>query len=172
MLIDEDGRISALTPGDAPESLKATTIYDASGQFVAPGFRSAHSHLWTSGMRGLGFDSSLYGWASALVDIYYEGTAEDYYWFTLGGARVLRVDDKIGSLTVGKYGDFLIVDPSAPDSGPIYDAYASYVLAMGLRNLKRSCRIAMKPHYAFLEKQIQGDRTSRVERSSLRGDHR
>lgn len=55
---------------------------------------------------------------------------------TLGSAEVLGVDDRVGSLEPGKFADFLVVDPGRPDIGPIWDAYASYVLACGLRNLK------------------------------------
>jgi 5-methylthioadenosine/S-adenosylhomocysteine deaminase len=42
----------------------------------------------------------------------------------------------VGSLELGKYADFLIVDPVHPDTGPMWDVYATYVLACGLRNLK------------------------------------
>jgi cytosine/adenosine deaminase-related metal-dependent hydrolase len=56
---------------------------------------------------------------------------------TLGSAEVLGVSDKIGSLEVGKCADFLVVDPAAPDTGPVWDAYATYALACGLRNLER-----------------------------------
>jgi len=56
---------------------------------------------------------------------------------TLGSAEVLGVADRLGSLEVGKYADFLLVDPREPDTGPIWDAYATYAFACGLRNLKR-----------------------------------
>jgi 5-methylthioadenosine/S-adenosylhomocysteine deaminase len=56
---------------------------------------------------------------------------------TLGAAEVLGVADRIGSLEVGKLADFLVVDPTRPDTGPIWDAHASYVLACGPRNLER-----------------------------------
>jgi 5-methylthioadenosine/S-adenosylhomocysteine deaminase len=55
---------------------------------------------------------------------------------TLGSAEVLGVADRIGSLEPGKFADFLVVDPTRPDIGPVWDVYASYVLACGLRNLK------------------------------------
>ncbi|WP_200837573.1 amidohydrolase family protein [Ruania rhizosphaerae] len=54
---------------------------------------------------------------------------------TLGSAEVLGVADRVGSLEVGKYADFVVVDPRRPDTGPIWDVYATYVLACGLRNL-------------------------------------
>jgi cytosine/adenosine deaminase-related metal-dependent hydrolase len=56
---------------------------------------------------------------------------------TLGSAEVLGVEDRVGSLEVGKQADFLVVDPRQPDTGPIWDVYATYVFACGLRNLKK-----------------------------------
>ena len=54
---------------------------------------------------------------------------------TLGAAEVLGVQDRIGSLEVGKYADFLRRRPPAPDTGPVWDVLATYVMACGLRNL-------------------------------------
>jgi 5-methylthioadenosine/S-adenosylhomocysteine deaminase len=42
----------------------------------------------------------------------------------------------VGSLEVGKEADFVVVDPRSPDVGPVWDVYATYVLACGLRNLR------------------------------------
>jgi cytosine/adenosine deaminase-related metal-dependent hydrolase len=64
------------------------------------------------------------------------GVAEMLRLHTLGSAEVLGVADKVGSLEVGKYADFLIVDPSDPDTGPVWNPIGTYVLACGLRNLK------------------------------------
>ncbi|KAA9166180.1 amidohydrolase family protein [Amycolatopsis acidicola] len=55
---------------------------------------------------------------------------------TLGSAEVLGIADRVGSLETGKFADFLVVDPGRPDTGPLWDVYASYVLACGQRNLK------------------------------------
>jgi cytosine/adenosine deaminase-related metal-dependent hydrolase len=54
---------------------------------------------------------------------------------TLGSARVLGIDGDVGSLEVGKFADFLLVDPRRPDTGPVWDPVGTYVLACGLRNL-------------------------------------
>jgi 5-methylthioadenosine/S-adenosylhomocysteine deaminase len=54
---------------------------------------------------------------------------------TLGSARVLGIDHQVGSLEVGKFADFVVVDPRRPDTGPVWDAYGTYVLASSLRNL-------------------------------------
>jgi cytosine/adenosine deaminase-related metal-dependent hydrolase len=56
---------------------------------------------------------------------------------TIGSATVMRVADKIGSLEPGKYADFDVVDPRHRDTGPVYDPYATLVLACGQANLDR-----------------------------------
>jgi cytosine/adenosine deaminase-related metal-dependent hydrolase len=62
---------------------------------------------------------------------------EMLYLHTLGSARVLGIDDKVGSLEAGKYADFLIVDPRDPETGPLLNPVAHYVYACGLRNLQK-----------------------------------
>ncbi len=44
---------------------------------------------------------------------------------TMGGARALDMEDKIGSLEVGKLADMIILDLSAPHMQPNYDVYAT-----------------------------------------------
>lgn len=66
LAVDAHGRLSAVEPGEPPGDLGAQVI-DANGAFVAPGFVSAHSHLFTSGSRGLGMDNALYGWVDAMT---------------------------------------------------------------------------------------------------------
>lgn len=56
---------------------------------------------------------------------------------TLGSAEVLGIANEVGSLEPGKFADFLVVDARAPDTGPVHDAVATYVLACSLRNLKQ-----------------------------------
>jgi 5-methylthioadenosine/S-adenosylhomocysteine deaminase len=87
MLVGGDGRIAALGEGDpgaavAPE----VPVVDVGGAFVAPGFVSAHSHLFTSGSRGLGMDQSLYGWIAAMTRWTNHATSDDLYWLTLHGS--------------------------------------------------------------------------------------
>jgi 5-methylthioadenosine/S-adenosylhomocysteine deaminase len=86
MVVDADGRISALAAGEAPAGTTAPETYDAAGKFVLPGFISAHSHIWQSAFRGLASDQYVRGWG----DIVYRQQAilappEDFYWFTLHG---------------------------------------------------------------------------------------
>jgi cytosine/adenosine deaminase-related metal-dependent hydrolase len=54
---------------------------------------------------------------------------------TRGSAEALGIDGDVGSLRPGRYADFLVVDPSSPDTGPVWDPVAHYVLACSLRNL-------------------------------------
>jgi cytosine/adenosine deaminase-related metal-dependent hydrolase len=77
----------------------------------------------------------------AIRDLYKSAAAlkvkDVLYLHTMGGAEILHIDDQVGSLEKGKWADFLIVDPRSPDTGPIHDPIATYVLACGLRNLKQ-----------------------------------
>lgn len=56
---------------------------------------------------------------------------------TIGTAEVFGVGDKVGSLKVGKFADFLIVDPAEPDTGPVYDVYSTLVFACSMANVER-----------------------------------
>ena len=49
---------------------------------------------------------------------------------TLGSAKVLGMDDKIGSLEVGKKADIIIVDLHKPHLTPLYNLYSQIVFAM------------------------------------------
>jgi cytosine/adenosine deaminase-related metal-dependent hydrolase len=55
---------------------------------------------------------------------------------TLGSATVMNVADKVGSLEVGKFGDFLVINPASVDRAPVYDAVATLVLACNTQNLE------------------------------------
>jgi cytosine/adenosine deaminase-related metal-dependent hydrolase len=48
---------------------------------------------------------------------------------TTEGARVLGLNDRIGSLEAGKKADLIRIDVSAPRMQPIYDVYASLVFS-------------------------------------------
>jgi cytosine/adenosine deaminase-related metal-dependent hydrolase len=52
---------------------------------------------------------------------------------TLGSAEIMGVADRVGSLEVGKFADFVVVDPRRPDVGPLWHPVRSYVLAMSPR---------------------------------------
>ncbi len=86
MLVGDDGRIAAIGAGDPPAGTIADKTLDAAGSFVAPGFVSSHSHLFTSGLRGLGVAETLYGWCDAMLGTTAHMSADDVYWSTLHGA--------------------------------------------------------------------------------------
>ena len=56
LAVDDLGKIVRVEAGDRPAGIAAEAEIDAKGAFVAPGFISAHSHLATSGSRGLGHE--------------------------------------------------------------------------------------------------------------------
>ena len=86
LLVGDDGRIASIGEGAAPADLKADRVVDADGSVVAPGFISAHSHIFMSPLRGLGHDVTLYGWFQAWDYYLRHASADDMYWFTLHGA--------------------------------------------------------------------------------------
>jgi len=92
ILVGEDGKIQAVGRGEAPAGTSAAVVYDARGEYVMPGFISAHSHLSESAFRGLATDQHVYeypslaGWVDALQTAELPMIPEDYYWYTLQGA--------------------------------------------------------------------------------------
>lgn len=55
---------------------------------------------------------------------------------TLENARVLQVEKDVGSLEVGKFADFIVIDPLSPDVGPFFDIYATIVFVCSTRNME------------------------------------
>lgn len=49
---------------------------------------------------------------------------------TIGGARLLRMDDRIGSLEAGKQADVIMMDLSRPHAWPHYDVYSLLVYSL------------------------------------------
>ena len=86
MLVGKDGRITALGEGSPPENVQVTRRLDVDRAIVAPGFISAHSHIYMSPLRGLGHDQNLYGWFKAWDHYLRHTSASDIYWFTLHGS--------------------------------------------------------------------------------------
>ena len=84
LTVGDDGRISGLGPG-APPAVSGDVL-DVGGAIVAPGFVSAHSHLFTSGFRGIAASSTLYPWVRAMMDVLAHTDADDVYWATAHGA--------------------------------------------------------------------------------------
>jgi 5-methylthioadenosine/S-adenosylhomocysteine deaminase len=87
LVVDDEGKLTAVAAGDPPASLHAKEIWDAGGHWIIPGFLSAHSHLWQAAFRGIAADKTLPGWIDGLYNQHARiAKAEDYYWFTLSGA--------------------------------------------------------------------------------------
>ncbi len=55
---------------------------------------------------------------------------------TIGGARALHMEDKIGSLEKGKLADIVIVETQSPNMVPIYDAYSALVYSANASNVE------------------------------------
>ena len=83
MLVGDDGVIHSTGSGTPPA---ADVTLDVGGAFVAPGFVSAHSHLFTSGLRGLGVDQTLYGWCDSMLGFTSAMSPENIYWSSLHGS--------------------------------------------------------------------------------------
>ena len=58
------------------------------------------------------------------------------YMATMGGARALDMEDRIGSLEVGKKADIVIVDVHAANMQPLYDPYATIAFAAYPENVR------------------------------------
>jgi cytosine/adenosine deaminase-related metal-dependent hydrolase len=113
--VGDDGRIAALAEGRPPAGVQAEAeqtgaeLLDVDGAFVAPGFVSAHSHIFTAGMRGMTPGDSLYGWVGEQSTFISGADVDDVYWFTLAGCLdfigngVTSAYNFTDSRVVGKY---------------------------------------------------------------------
>jgi cytosine/adenosine deaminase-related metal-dependent hydrolase len=57
-------------------------------------------------------------------------------WATLEGARALKLDDRVGSLTPGKQADLVLIDATALNMQPVHDPVATVVLQTSLANVR------------------------------------
>jgi 5-methylthioadenosine/S-adenosylhomocysteine deaminase len=55
---------------------------------------------------------------------------------TIVGARALHLEEKIGSLEVGKKADLILVDTRAPHATPMYNVYSLLVYALKASDVK------------------------------------
>ena len=63
---------------------------------------------------------------------------------TIAGARAMGLDDRIGSLEIGKQADLIAVDLSQPETQPMYNALSQLVYACNGSQVSHSW-IAGKP---------------------------
>ena len=54
---------------------------------------------------------------------------------TIGGARAIDMDDRIGSIEVGKLADLILVDVDSVNMVPMYDVYSALVYAANSRDV-------------------------------------
>jgi 5-methylthioadenosine/S-adenosylhomocysteine deaminase len=65
-----------------------------------------------------------------------ELTPRDYLtWATLGGARAVGLDDRVGSLTPGKQADIVLLDTKLPGAFPVNDPVSTIVFGMDVANV-------------------------------------
>jgi cytosine/adenosine deaminase-related metal-dependent hydrolase len=57
-------------------------------------------------------------------------------WATREGARALKLDDRVGSLTPGKQADLVLIDATALNMQPVHDPVAAVVLQASLVNVR------------------------------------
>ncbi len=87
LAIGPEGTILAVAAGDPPASLHAVRTIDAHGDYMIPGFISAHSHIWQAAFRGLAEDKTTPPWVKDLYGQHaIRSTPEDTYWFCLLGS--------------------------------------------------------------------------------------
>lgn len=55
---------------------------------------------------------------------------------TIGGARVLGLDDRIGSIETGKDADLVLIDLRVPELTPLYDVYSHLVYSVKGANVR------------------------------------
>nr|WP_318489435.1 amidohydrolase [Photobacterium leiognathi] len=57
---------------------------------------------------------------------------------TIGAARALHMEDKLGSLEVGKLADVIVIDTKAPNMVPVYNPYSALVYSAYATNVKHT----------------------------------
>lgn len=57
---------------------------------------------------------------------------------TMGAARALHMEDKIGSLEVGKLADVVVIDTKAPNMVPVYNPYSALVYSAYAANVRHT----------------------------------
>ncbi|MBB3931174.1 cytosine/adenosine deaminase-related metal-dependent hydrolase [Kaistia hirudinis] len=63
-------------------------------------------------------------------------TRDALRWITIEGARMLGLDDRIGSLTPRKQADITILDATAWNMWPVHDPYSTVIMQAGIGNVE------------------------------------
>jgi Cytosine deaminase and related metal-dependent hy drolases len=56
-------------------------------------------------------------------------------WITVAGARMLGMEDRIGSLAAGKQADLVLIDARRPNMVPLHDPVSAVVMQVSLANI-------------------------------------
>lgn len=110
--VGDDGRITGTGPGEPPPGWETSPVLDAQGAIVAPGFVSAHSHLFTSGLRGIAPDATLYPWVRSMMELFRHTDAEDMYWATLHGSMDFLANGVTSAYNFMQSGVTWLYDPA------------------------------------------------------------
>lgn len=57
---------------------------------------------------------------------------------TMGAAKALHMEDKVGSLEVGKLADIIVIDTKAPNMVPVYNPYSALVYSANSANVRHT----------------------------------
>jgi len=63
-------------------------------------------------------------------------TKDALRWITIETARMLGIDDKVGSLTPGKQADITVLDATAWNMWPVHDPYSTVIMQAGVGNVE------------------------------------
>ena len=55
---------------------------------------------------------------------------------TIGGAKALNMEQKVGSLEIGKQADFVLVETDSVNMFPLYDPYSALVYSANSKNVE------------------------------------
>src|ERR1700761_5359785 len=87
LVVADDGTIVTVAAGNPPADLSAAQVFDAHGDWIIPGFISAHSHLWQAAYHGIAADNTLTSWIDNLyLKRAVKASPEDLHWFCLLGS--------------------------------------------------------------------------------------
>jgi cytosine/adenosine deaminase-related metal-dependent hydrolase len=72
----------------------------------------------------------------AMADGFTLSTRDALRWITIENARMLGLDDRIGSLTPGKQADITVLDATAWNMWPVHDPYSTVIMQAGVGNVE------------------------------------
>ncbi len=140
--LDDASGSACMTPGPPSPSARRRICFSAAGSFRLPA-------CWQHQVRmGIGSDvgaGTTFSMLRTLGEAYKVGQLQSYrlraseafYHATLGGARALRLEEKIGNFQPGKEADFVVIDPAVTPLqrlriGRCHDIYEQLFVLMTL----------------------------------------